>query len=835
MSDAVSTVSLPSPAASVAESAETDTTVLQESFEESYVELEELGRGEFGLVRRAFHRKTGKQVAVKHLPKTAKSAEEVAILSQLTGHENIARLLNYFETEQELLVVLELCDEGPLSDYLIKHLKGRPLSDEERAALLQQLLLAVQHCHKSGFVHNDLKFDNIMLASGASLPKLKLIDFGNASRADAKRKPADDIWFLGLIFYQLITGQPFFQMDNDELDSLEEQGVYVDPGRMQCDAYYVQLRLSIAKRFANSITLDLMSKMLQTKQSARISAADALEHPFLLRLKERLEEDTPEMRKGSLESLGHEQKLSMRSRMYSTSDQFPPGGGKQFSHHVPLLIFQIGTNNWQRQGEFAPGSGILHASFHQTMNSMDGVKCFSIYPSKVQTDPQELRDDDTFRIFKIKHDIPICESVSPNSSYRWHSMDDREYQGYLDRLESEICAFMDAVEAKEGKEFDYLISHHAFTNAMTAAQIVERRHKEGKTKLKHFNFVHGTALKMYIKEKEGDPEYPMRFLTKAQGSGVFNGIGHTQGVWVNSEDYIGKFLDCFPSYPKGNCVFSRIGVNQKIFCPRGTQVAQDLSKHLREEDRWKVGSMKRLVTFVGKFADWKRLDAVLYAAKEYEATFPDLGTAIVGTGPPEAIEMYEGLSKSLGLQRTVFLGPKSQDVLAELFSMSEEPFGMVFIECMACGTPTIGANSGGPTEFVKPEQGVLVDEEPDWRTEVGMKRLGSKVAAQVTKALQMDWKKRMGRGCVDFVTTNFSTLAQVRGMLANMEEWSSGADVAQCFRSCSSSGQISKRQLMLVLQKILPGRHSAALEQMVESSGASRGEAREGTWTRNRP
>ena len=132
---------------------------------------------------------------------------------------------------------------------------------------------------------------------------------------------------------------------------------------------------------------------------------------------------------------------------------------------------------------------------------------------------------------------------------------------------------MDQVEAREGKEFDYLISHHAFTNAMTAAQIVERRHREGKTKLKHFNFVHGTALKMYIKEKEGDPEYPMRFLTKCQGSGVFSGVASTQGVWVNSEDYIGKFLDCFPLYPKQNCVFSQIGVNQKIFCPRGTEVA----------------------------------------------------------------------------------------------------------------------------------------------------------------------------------------------------------------------------------------------------------------------
>jgi len=56
---------------------------------------------------------------------------------------------------------------------------------------------------------------------------------------------------------------------------------------------------------------------------------------------------------------------------------------------------------------------------------------------------------------------------------------------------------------------------------------------------KHFNFVHGTALKMYIKEKEGDPEYPMRFLTKCQGSGVFDGLSKTSGVWVNSEDSSG--------------------------------------------------------------------------------------------------------------------------------------------------------------------------------------------------------------------------------------------------------------------------------------------------------
>ena len=45
---------------------------------------------------------------------------------------------------------------------------------------------------------------------------------------------------------------------------------------------------------------------------------------------------------------------------------------------------------------------------------------------------------------------------------------------------------MDEAEKREGREFDYLVSHHAFTNAMTGAQIVERRKREGKSKLRQF-------------------------------------------------------------------------------------------------------------------------------------------------------------------------------------------------------------------------------------------------------------------------------------------------------------------------------------------------------------
>ena len=96
-------------------------------------------------------------------------------------------------------------------------------------------------------------------------------------------------------------------------------------------------------------------------------------------------------------------------------------------------------------------------------------------------------------------------------------------------------------------------------------------------------------------------------------------------------------------------------------------------------------------------------------------------TLVIGSGPPEAQrDMYE-LTRELGLHRTYFLGPRGQDELATLFACADvgcfpsyrEPFGLVFVECMACGTPVIGADSGGPRDFVTSEVGTLVPETDD--------------------------------------------------------------------------------------------------------------------------
>ena len=102
------------------------------------------------------------------------------------------------------------------------------------------------------------------------------------------------------------------------------------------------------------------------------------------------------------------------------------------------LIFQLGTNNWQRGGEFAPGSGILHESHHHAYDALAGVDAYSLYPSR-----RQRLQDEYVRVFPLEHDIPICESISPTSSYRWHAMDEAEVDAYRLRLTDAVADWMD--------------------------------------------------------------------------------------------------------------------------------------------------------------------------------------------------------------------------------------------------------------------------------------------------------------------------------------------------------------------------------------------------------
>ena len=450
------------------------------------------------------------------------------------------------------------------------------------------------------------------------------------------------------------------------------------------------------------------------------------------------------------------------------------------SVHVNTCIISLGTNNWQRQGEFAPGSGILHEAHHENFNRQPGVACYSIFPSK----HQESESAD-YEVFKLDHDIPICESVSPASSYRWHAMSDGEFTQYKQKLEQFTYDFMEKIESTTGRTFTHALVHHSFLNPLVMRDVINRRVAEGKNRIPIVCFSHGTALKMFVHEMKGanQEEYPMRFYKLIKDEKVFSDMETgVKMVFVISDDQKEKFLECFSNYPVDRIIVCMNGVNLKTFDPKTRLLGArelNLSNLLTslpapvplpnpaQVERVKT-NCKKTVVFVGKFADWKRLDSVLYAAASYEKKITDVATIIVGTGPDEDVEKYRKIAfEDSCLERLLFVGPHSQDVLAHFFSVADvgvfpsynEPFGMVFIECMACGTPVIGTNSGGPKNFVTSEVGELVPE--PGMSQNGIMEVAESVSKCIQRALKEDWKTKKGPAALKLAADKFSTDHQV--------------------------------------------------------------------------
>jgi glycosyltransferase involved in cell wall biosynthesis len=447
------------------------------------------------------------------------------------------------------------------------------------------------------------------------------------------------------------------------------------------------------------------------------------------------------------------------------------------------LIFQLGTNNWQRDGEFAPGSGILHEAHHHAYNALPGVRAYSMYPSR----RQRFRDEDV-HVFALDHDIPICESVSPTSSYRWHSMGEDEVAAYRTRLTDEVGTWIEEIEDSSGDRFELAIAHHAFMNTVVLRDVNRRRVAAGRNRMTVLCFAHGTELKMYANERRGDQpeEFPLRFLPFMQREKIFDYADPDHGVDVVaaiSDEQIEAFLGIFPEFPRERVILSHNGYNQDVF-QRRTDVYADRASVLAgfrtqppegsgraPEPVAPADGFDAVVAFCGKFADWKRLDALLRAAAIYERQERRILTLVIGSGPLAAqVQMHE-LAAELGLRRTYFVGPRPQDELTTLFNCADvgvfpsyrEPFGLVFIECMACGTPVIGADSGGPRDFVTPEVGVLVPETDDHQA------LAESLAAAVDRAVTEDWKRTKGPVAETYAKENFSVVGQVSRLLSEVD------------------------------------------------------------------
>jgi len=284
---------------------------------QKYEKLEKIGEGTYGTVFKGKNRETGEIVALKRVrlddddegvPSSA--LREICLLKELK-HKNIVRLYDVLHSDKKLTLVFEHCDQD-LKKYF-DSLNGEIDADVVKSFMFQ-LLRGLEFCHSHNVLHRDLKPQNLLINKNG---ELKLADFGlarafgipvrcfSAEVVTLWYRPPDvlfgaklyttsiDCWSAGCIFAELANaGRPLFPGSDvdDQLKRIfkllgtptEEtwQGVSQLPDFKIFPFYHPTSNFMQVVPKLNTKGRDLLQKLLVCNPAQRLSAGEAMQHPY---------------------------------------------------------------------------------------------------------------------------------------------------------------------------------------------------------------------------------------------------------------------------------------------------------------------------------------------------------------------------------------------------------------------------------------------------------------------------------------------------------------------------------------------------------------------------
>ena len=265
------------------------------NFSEFYEIKEIIGEGRNSSVNMGIKKDTGECVTIKTIKKnedTKKEEElvhyEIEIL-KFCQHKNIVQLIDYFETLEEIIIVLRYIKGNTLGNFLKE--KNFNLNEIEVANIIYQIAQGLEYLQKFGIVHRDIKPDNIMISKKERDNNIiiKIMDFGFSRIVSKEEKLMEgfgtlyyaapeliqnlpynleiDIWSLGVIIYYIFTGcYPFTGKTEDEIEeNILEENVEFKDGEWETISDKVK---------------DLIQKCLEKNPEERINIKEFIEHPW---------------------------------------------------------------------------------------------------------------------------------------------------------------------------------------------------------------------------------------------------------------------------------------------------------------------------------------------------------------------------------------------------------------------------------------------------------------------------------------------------------------------------------------------------------------------------